>query len=49
MIDLSAVWITGVVVVALMGVYLTYVGWRPMTTDLHGDQLHIDIEFPRAA
>lgn len=49
MIDVSAVWICGAVIVALMGLYLTYVGWRPMTTDLQGDQLRIDIEFPRAA
>ncbi|MDX1885989.1 hypothetical protein [Mycolicibacterium sp. 120270] len=49
MVDASAVWISGVVVVAFMGLYLTYVGWRPVTTELQGDQLHIDIEFPRAA
>ena len=49
MVDASAVWVSGVVVVAFMGLYLTYVGWRPVTTELQGDQLHIDIEFPRAA
>ena len=48
-IDVSAVWITGVVMVALMGLYLTYVGWRPMTADLQGGQLHIDDELSRAA
>jgi hypothetical protein len=49
MIGASGVWIAGFVVVALVGVYLTYVGWRPATAGSQGDRLHIDIEFPHAA
>lgn len=49
MIGVSAVWIAGAVVVALIGLYLTYVGWRPAPTGRAGDRVQIDIEFPRAA
>jgi hypothetical protein len=49
MIGVGAIWIAAFVVMALVGLYLTYVGWRPAAPDLQGDRLHIDIEFPRAA
>ena len=46
MIGATAAWVTAFVVMILVGLYLTYVGWQPMPK---GDQVHIDIEFPRAA
>lgn len=49
MIGATPVWVTAFVVMALIGLYLTYVGWRPLPNHLKGDQLHVDIEFPRAA
>lgn len=49
MIDATAVWIIAFVVMALVGVFLTYVGWKPVRSRRHGTQLHIDVEFPYAA
>lgn len=46
MIGATAAWVTAFVVMILIGLYLTYVGWKPLPK---GDQLHVDIEFPRAA
>lgn len=49
MIGATPVWVTAFVVLALIGLYLTYVGWKPVRNDLKGDRLHIDVEFPHAA
>lgn len=48
MIGVTAAWIAAFVVMILVGLYLTYVGWKPVP-HTPSDQLHIDIEFPRAA
>ena len=49
MIGATAVWIAAFAVMILVGLYLTYVGWKPTPNRPSGDQLHIDIEFPHAA
>ncbi|WP_179466857.1 hypothetical protein [Mycolicibacterium vinylchloridicum] len=49
MIGATAAWTAGFVVMALIGVYLTYVGWKPAPGRPQDNQLHIDIEFPNAA
>lgn len=47
-IDATAVWQAAFAVFALIGLYLTYVGWRPQPTDSQAD-LEISIDSPRAA
>lgn len=49
MIDATAAWIAGFVVMGLIGLYLTYVGWQPERGHPHGGHLQIDIDLPRAA
>lgn len=49
MIGAPAAWIAAFVVMALIGLYLTYVGWKPEPNHLDGNQRNIDVEFPRAA
>lgn len=48
MIGATPVWIAAFVVMTLVGLYLTYVGWKPVPHH-PGDQLRVDIEFPHAA
>ena len=33
----------------LIGLYLTYVGWKPARKDPQGNEVHISIDFPHAA
>jgi hypothetical protein len=49
MIGATVAWAAAFVVMAVIGLYLTYVGWKPEKNHVQGDQLHIDIESPRAA
>jgi hypothetical protein len=37
------------VVMALIGLYLTYVGWRPFRSPEQGNELHVGVGVPRAA
>ena len=48
MIGATALWIAAFVAMTLVGLYLTYVGWKPVP-HRPGNQLHVDIEFPHAA
>jgi hypothetical protein len=43
------VWQTVYVVMALIGLYLTYVGWKPAQIDVQGNEVHITVDFPHAA
>ena len=49
MIGAVGVWKVVYVVMALIGLYLTYVGWRPDRNRKQDDESHIGIDFPRAA
>ncbi len=49
MIGATGAWIAAFVVMGLIGLYLTYVGWKPERTDLQGASVHIDIDLPNAA
>lgn len=49
MVGATAAWITAFVVMTVLGVYLTYVGWKPEPNHKRGNQVHIDIDFPSAA
>lgn len=49
MVGATAAWVTAFVVMTLVGLYLTYVGWKPEPNRRRGDQVHIDIDFPSAA
>lgn len=49
MIGAVGAWQGAYVVLALVGLYLTYVGWKPARDDVQGDDVHISIDFPRAA
>lgn len=49
MIGAVAVWSAVYVVMALIGVYLTYVGWKPVRDELQDNNLHISIDFPHAS
>jgi hypothetical protein len=49
MIGTVGVWSTIYVVMALIGLYLTYVGWKPVRDDLQNNGLHSGINLPRAA
>ena len=49
MIGATAAWIAAAVVMALIGLYLTYIGWKPTPTGLQGNQLHTGSDLPRAA
>lgn len=49
MIGATAVWIAAFVAMIIVGLYLTYVGWKPMPNPAPGNHLHVDIEFPDAA
>ncbi|RDH78159.1 hypothetical protein DVS77_12490 [Mycolicibacterium moriokaense] len=42
-------WVAVYVVMALIGLYLTYTGWRPDRNRLQSTDIHIEIERPRAA
>ncbi len=48
MIGATAGWIAAFVVMTLVGLYLTYVGWK-LVPHRPGDQQHVDIEIPHAA
>ena len=37
------------IVMAAVGIYLTYVGWRPNRDDRHGAARHVNIDSPHAA
>ncbi|WP_245908996.1 hypothetical protein [Mycobacterium neglectum] len=43
------VWQAVYVVFAAIGLYLTYVGWKPVGKDRQDSNLHISIDFPSAA
>ena len=43
------VWQAVYVVFAAIGLYLTYVGWKPVGKDRQYSNLHISIDFPSAA
>lgn len=49
MIGAVGVWSGVYVVFALVGLYLTYVGWRPERREPHDAELHVSIDFPHAA
>ncbi|WP_123024450.1 hypothetical protein [Mycolicibacterium stellerae] len=46
MVGATGAWTVAYILMALIGLYLTYVGWRPGKQD---DELHISIDLPRAA
>ena len=43
------VWQTVYAVMVLVGLYLTYVGWRPTPKGLQGNEARVDIDSPHAA
>ena len=49
LIGVVIVWQTVYVVMALIGLYLTYVGWKPAQIDVQGNEVHITVDFPHAA
>jgi hypothetical protein len=49
MIGAPAGWIAAFVVMALIGLYLTYVGWKPEPNRVDSSQRGIDVDVPRAA
>lgn len=49
MIGAVGAWKAVYVVMALIGLYLTYVGWWPVRNPQQGNDLHVSIDFPRAA
>ncbi len=48
-IDAAGVWRGVVVVLGIVGLYLTYVGWRPQTSEHQAAAEHPSAEPPRAA
>ncbi len=48
MVGATAAWVSAFVVMSLVGLYLTYVGWRP-EPNRQGDHVHIDIDLHSAA
>jgi hypothetical protein len=48
-IDATGVWRSAYVVFALVGLYLTYVGWRPQSESSQETDMEISIDFTRAA
>jgi hypothetical protein len=49
MMSVAVAWIPAFVVMAVIGVYLTYVGWRPMPRQMNGEGVHVEIDFSQAA
>jgi hypothetical protein len=49
MMGIPWAWIPIFVVMAVIGVYLTYVGWRPMPKQMQGESVHVEIDFSQAA
>ncbi|WP_163724679.1 hypothetical protein [Mycobacterium gallinarum] len=48
-IGAAVVWQVAYLVFAVIGLYLTYVGWKPVGKDQRESNLHIGIDFPSAA
>ena len=48
-IDLEGAWIPILVVMAVIGLYLTYIGWKPRPVDAHDLDVHISVDYPHAA
>ena len=49
MIGAVGVWQAAYVVMAVIGLYLTYVGWKPARKDPQGNEARGSIDFPHAA
>ena len=49
MIGAVGAWKAAYVVMALIGLYLTYVGWKPARKDPQGDDVHISTDCPHTA
>jgi len=49
MIGAVGAWQGACVVMGLIGLYLTYVGWKPVRNPQQGNELHASTDFPRAA
>ncbi len=49
MIGAGGVWLAAYGAFALVGLYLTYIGWRPERKESHDADVHISIDFPHAA
>lgn len=45
----TGVWTIAYIVMAVIGIYLTYVGWKPNRAERHDAELQINIDFPHAA
>ncbi|OAN39871.1 hypothetical protein [Mycolicibacterium iranicum] len=48
-IDLEGAWIPILVVMAVIGLYLAFVGWKPRPEDDHDLDVHISVDYPHAA
>ncbi|MBY0286242.1 MAG: hypothetical protein K2X52_03730 [Mycobacteriaceae bacterium] len=48
-IGAAVVWQVAYLVSAAVGLYLTYVGWKPVGKDQQASNLHISSDFPSAA
>ena len=48
-IGAAGVWQAVYVVFAAIGMYLTYVGWKPVRKNQQDSDVHISIDFPSAA
>jgi hypothetical protein len=48
-IGATGIWTAVYIGMALIGLYLTYVGWRPNRNYLRSTDIHIEIEHPHAA
>lgn len=49
MVGATAAWVSAFAVMALIGLYLTYVGWKPVRNELEDNELRVSIDFPNAA
>jgi hypothetical protein len=49
MIGATSAWQIAYVVFGLVGLYLSYVGWKPVRDDLRDNDSNIGIDLPRAA
>jgi protein-S-isoprenylcysteine O-methyltransferase Ste14 len=49
MIGATGIWQGAYVVMALIGLYLSYVGWRPVRKSPQSSDVHNGIDYPHAA